>query len=162
MFNESPPVERSGMLAGCVFVFPGSRDQQTVESSVGVSFQFGFSSGVGQFRKRRCEPLRRAAECVKAGPSPRLLAGVPAPSGPGEASRANSCPAGRSLAALLLTRRYAKHRGLLLSRSSLAGRLRYLPASAGASWRVPFSVADISSPPDSALNHGKPERWIAR
>ena len=37
MFTESPPMERSGMMAGCVFVFPGSRDQQAAKSSDGVS-----------------------------------------------------------------------------------------------------------------------------
>ena len=65
--------------------------QQAAKPSAGVSVQFGFPSGVGQFRKRS---LRSAA---KSGPSPRLFL----TSCPCEASRANNFLAGRSRAAIL-------------------------------------------------------------
>ena len=79
-----------------------------------------FSSGVGQFRKRS---LRSAG---KAGSSPRLLL---LSSAIGEASRRNAdALAGRSLAAILLTGRYAEHRGL------------WCPESPGATLSLPVSA----------------------
>ena len=56
--SESPALERNGMTASSM-VTRGNLRRQAVKSSAGVSDQFGFSSGVGQFRKRS---LRSAAK----------------------------------------------------------------------------------------------------
>jgi len=58
-FTDSPAIQRNGMMAGCVFVLFGSRDQQAVERNAGVSGQFGFRSESGQFWE--CSALERNA-----------------------------------------------------------------------------------------------------
>ena len=124
----------------------GNLRRQAVKSSAGVSDQFGFSSGVGQFCKRS---LRSAA---KAGPSPRLLltscigrslamlmlsssaignaSRRNAVSCPCEASRANNFLAGRSHAAILFCR-HAR------ARSARTGNAVTVRAARGAKRRDP-------------------------
>ena len=53
-FTDSPAIQRNGMMAGCVFVLFGSRDQQAVERNAGVSGQFGLRSEFGWFCPPQC------------------------------------------------------------------------------------------------------------
>ena len=57
-FPDSPTLERSGMMAAPVETW-GEPRQQAAKPSAGVSVKIGWSSGVGQFRKRS---LRSAAK----------------------------------------------------------------------------------------------------